>query len=117
MRGIADRRSNPAQQNLPRIFHPSDTIHNIRRLIWLYLWLLIFECVFRTWVLPQFSAPLLLIRDPVVLVIYFLALRPRIFPRNIYVISLAIIAILSWATGILVLLPYFPIQTIILVTG
>ena len=117
MKGIADRRSNPAQQNLPRIFHPSDTIHNIRRLIWLYLWLLVFEGVFRKWVLPQFSAPLLLIRDPVVLLIYLLALRARIFPCNIYVISLAIIAVLSWATGIIVLLPYFPIQSIILVTG
>ena len=67
--------------------------------------------------LPQFSAPLLLVRDPVVLLIYLLALRARVFPHNIYVISLAIIACSSWATGIIVLLPYFPIQTIILVTG
>ena len=101
MKGIADRRSNPAQQNLPRIFHPSDTIDNVRRLIWLYLWLLVFEGVFRKRVLPQFSAPLLLIRDPVVLLIYLLALRAPIFPSNIYVVSLTIIAVLSWATGIL----------------
>jgi hypothetical protein len=112
MKGIADRQSNPAEQNPPRIFHQSDTIHNVRRLIWLYLWLLVFEGVFRKWVLPQFSAPLLLIRDPVVLLIYLSALRARIFPVNIYVISLAIIAVLSWATGIIVLLPYFPIRAL-----
>ena len=117
MKAVAIRRSKPTPQNLPRIFDPSETILHIRRLIWLYLWLLIFEGALRKWVLPQFSAPLLLIRDPVVLWIYLLALRARVFPYNSYVISLAIIAILSWATGIIVLLPYFPIQTVILVTG
>jgi hypothetical protein len=95
MKSMADRQNNYAQQNRPRIFHPSDTIHNVRFLIWLYLWLLVFEGVFRKWVLPQFSAPLLLIRDPVVLLIYLAALRARIFPSNIYVISLAIIAVLG----------------------
>ncbi|MEO8440388.1 MAG: hypothetical protein ABI540_09220 [Spartobacteria bacterium] len=117
MNAIADRRSAPAQENLPRIFDRSQTIRQVRRLIWLYLWLLIFEGAFRKWILPEFSSPLLLIRDPVVLLIYLLALRARLFPQNIYVISLAIIAILSWANGIIVLLPYFPIRTIILVTG
>src|SRR5205823_9354474 len=34
-----------------------------------------------------------------------------------FVVSLGIIAILSWATGILVLLPYLPIKTLLLVTG
>jgi hypothetical protein len=117
MKSIAGRQSNPAQRDLPRIFDPSETIQNIRRLIWLYFWLLIFEGAFRKWILPQFSAPLLLVRDPVVLLIYLLAQRARVFPYNVYVISLAIIAVSSWATGIIVLLPYFPIQTIVLVTG
>lgn len=117
MNAIADRRIRPAQKNLPKIFDRSKTIHHIRQLIWLYLWLLIFEGAFRKWIVPQLSAPLLLIRDPVVLLIYLLALRARIFPHNFYVISLEIIAVLSWATGIIVLLPYFPIKTIIFVTG
>ena len=102
---------------LPGIFDRSRTIRNIRRLIWLYLWLLIFEGSFRKWILPQYSAPLLLVRDPVVLAIYFLALRARIFPQNIFVITIEILAVLSWATGIIVLLPYLPIKTIVLVTG
>lgn len=117
MNAIADRRIHSAQENLPKIFDSSKTIRHLRQLIWLYLWLLIFEGVFRKWIVPQLSAPLLLIRDPVVLLIYLLALRARLFPQNIYVISLEIIALLSWATGVIVLLPYFPIQTIVLVTG
>lgn len=117
MNAIAARRSHPAQENLPGIFDSSKTIRHIRQLILLYIWLLIFEGVFRKWIVPQFSAPLLLIRDPVVVLIYLLALRAHLFPHNIFVISLEIIALLSWATGIIVLLPYFPIQSIIFVTG
>jgi len=107
----------PEANNLPKIFDRSQTIRNIRRLIWLYLWLLIFEGSFRKWILPQYSAPLLLIRDPVVLAIYVLALRARLFPQNFFVVSIEILAILSWATGIIVLLPYLGIKTIVLVTG
>lgn len=40
---------------------------NIRRLLWLYLWLLIFEGALRKWVLPGLSNPLLLVREPVAL--------------------------------------------------
>ncbi|MDQ3198746.1 MAG: hypothetical protein M3Q46_06095 [Verrucomicrobiota bacterium] len=114
---MAERRVPSANENLPRIFDSSQAIRNIRRLIWLYLWLLIFEGAFRKWIVPQLSAPLLLIRDPVVILIYLLALRAKVFPHNIYVICLEVLAILSWATGIIVLLPYFPIQSIVLVTG
>ncbi len=117
MNAIADRRSDSALKDLPKIFDPSRTIHHIRQLIFLYLLLLIFEGAFRKWIVPQLSAPLLLIRDPVVILIYLLAFRAKIFPHNIWVITLEIIAVLSWATGIIVLLPYFPISTIILVTG
>jgi hypothetical protein len=107
----------PSAENQPKIFDRSGTIRNVRRLIWLYLWLLVFEGTFRKWILPQFSTPLLLIRDPVVLAIYFLALRARLFPQNLFVITIEILALLSWATGIIVLLPYLSIKTIVLVTG
>lgn len=107
----------PQAEKQPKIFDRSGTIRNIRRLIWFYLWLLVFEGTFRKWIVPQLSTPLLLIRDPVVLAIYFLALRARLFPQNVFVITLEILALLSWATGIIVLLPYLSIKTIILVTG
>ncbi len=117
MKAIADRQISPAHENLPKVFDATKTVRNIRRLIWLYLLLLIFEGAFRKWIVPQLSAPLLLIRDPVVIAIYLLAMRARLFPQNIYVVLLGIIALLSWATGIIVLLPLYSLRTSILVTG
>jgi hypothetical protein len=57
-------------------------LRTLRRLIWLYFWLLIFEGALRKWVVPSLSAPLLVVRDPVVLLIYLQALRCRRFPMN-----------------------------------
>lgn len=54
----------------------------LKRLVWLYFWLLIFEGALRKWVFPQYSAQLLIIRDPVVLWIYFLAFQANLIPRD-----------------------------------
>jgi hypothetical protein len=107
----------PVSVPRPALVDHSKTVRNIGRLIWLYIILLMFEGALRKWVAPRYSAPLLVVRDPVVVLIYLLALRARLFPFNSFVVSLGVIAILSWATGILVLLPYLPVQTIVLVTG
>lgn len=53
-----------------------------RRLIALYCILWLTEGAIRKWVLPQFSMELLLIRDPLVLVIYYYAAKARVFPFN-----------------------------------
>jgi hypothetical protein len=90
---------------------------SVRRLIWLYFFLLIFEGTFRKWILPQFSDVLLVVRDPVVLAIYFFALKARVFPRNNYILALGIISVLSWLVSLVVLEPYLPIKPLILVTG
>jgi hypothetical protein len=52
----------------------------LRRLIWLYFALLIAEGALRKWAVPSLSAPLLIIRDPLVLLIYIQAARCRRFP-------------------------------------
>ena len=57
-------------------------LQTLRSLIWLYFWLLIFEGALRKWVAPALSAPLLVIRDPLVLLIYVQALRYRKFPMD-----------------------------------
>lgn len=93
------------------------TIRNIRRLIWLYFWLLLLEGALRKWVAPQLSNPLLIIRDPVVLLIYFLAIRARIFPWNAWVVALAIIGALSFAITFIPLWSYVPLGRIFLVNG
>src|SRR3984893_17277631 len=51
----------------------------LRRLIWLYFWVLIFEGALRKWIVPSLSHPLLIIRDPLVLLIYLQAGRWRRF--------------------------------------
>src|SRR5947208_12846968 len=103
-------------QSLPGVDY-SSTLRDIRRLIHLYLFLLIIEGALRKWIAPQFSNPLLLVRDPVVLAIYFLAWHARVFPRNGFILSLAIICILSWIVSIFVLDPYVPMSRILLVTA
>lgn len=95
----------------------SDSLRHIRRLIYFYVVLLLVEGALRKWIVPQFSNPLLLVRDPVVLAIYFLAWRAHIFPRNGFILWLAIIGILSWIVSIFVLDPYVPMSRILLVTA
>jgi hypothetical protein len=67
----------------------------VRQLIWIYFWLLLIEGALRKWVVPALSNPLLLIRDPVLVAIYYYTLRAHVFPKNFWVNSLWIIGALS----------------------
>lgn len=93
------------------------TLQNIRRLIWLYFWLLIIEGALRKWVVPALSNPLLIVRDPVVLLIYILAIRAHVFPRNGWMTALWFIGLLSLAVSFIPLWPYLPPSKIALVSG
>lgn len=97
---------------------PEDKAVNwMRQLIWAYFWLLLLEGALRKWVVPQLSNPILIIRDPVVLAIYFLAIRTRVFPRNAWTIVLGIIAVLTVICTFVQLLPYISPKSIALVAG
>src|SRR4051812_6125974 len=89
----------------------------LKRAIWVYFFLLIFEGVFRKWLLPQYSDVLLVIRDPVAIVIYVLAIKARLFPRNAWVLSLGVIGLLCTLVSLLVLEPYLGLKPLIFVTG
>lgn len=93
------------------------TLRNVRWLIYLYLFLLLTEGALRKWIVPQLSNPLLIIRDPVVILIYIMAVIGGVFPRNAFVTWLWIISIPSLIAGILVLEPYFAPTTVALVTA
>ncbi len=54
---------------------PAAPYRQVVRLIWLYLWLLIFEGALRKWFLPGFASYILVIRDPVALAIIIVAWR------------------------------------------
>ena len=67
----------------------------LKRLLWLYFALLIIEGALRKWVLPQYSGPLLIVRDPVVLLIYFRAHRDGLFRRSPFLSALSVLAVAS----------------------
>lgn len=46
-----------------------------RKLLWLYLWLLIFEGALRKWILPGLQQPLLLVRDPIAIYLVCVGLQ------------------------------------------
>lgn len=79
----------------------ADPFRAIRAMIWLYFWLLLLEGVFRKWVFPGFSDVFFLIRDPVVLAVYLLAWLAGVFPRNLAMVWITIIAILSLGFAVL----------------
>ena len=63
---------------------------SIKSLIWLYLALLIFEGSLRKWVFPGLSDMLLIVRDPVVILIYLMALAQGRMPSNGWIIATAV---------------------------
>jgi hypothetical protein len=54
----------------------------LKKLFWLYFLLLIFEGALRKWVVPGLSAPLLLVRDPVAILIIIEAYRTNKWPAR-----------------------------------
>ena len=68
----------------------------IRRLIGLYILLWLIEGGLRRWLLPGLASPLLLIRDPLVIAIYCLAVSNNLFPLNGFIIGGIILALLSF---------------------
>ena len=54
----------------------------IKKLIWAYFLLLLFEGALRKWFLPGLSQGLLIIRDPLVIWIYYLCYSIGVFPLN-----------------------------------
>ena len=62
-------RQNPAR--------PRNKMPFLKKLFWAYFLLLIFEGALRKWIVPQLSAPLLLVRDPIGLLILLEALRTQ----------------------------------------
>ena len=78
----------------------STTVKNIQYLLWLYFWLLIFEGALRKWIVPQLATPLLIIRDPIVIGAYFLAIKEGIFPQNIFIKTIIYVAFTCFLGGL-----------------
>jgi hypothetical protein len=70
-------------------------------LIWSYFWLLIVEGALRKWIMPGLANPLLVVRDPVVILIYAIALQKGVFPWNKLVIATIALALASALASVL----------------
>lgn len=68
----------------------------IKKLIWTYFLLLIFEGALRKWVLPGLANPLLIIRDPFALLTAYMAYRHRLLRQDVYVILLSVLTLASF---------------------
>jgi hypothetical protein len=82
---------------------PSDdvTAKWLKRAVWGYFLLLIFEGALRKWVLPSLATPLLIVRDPIALWLVIVAWRRGLIASNAYLTGMVAIAIISVFTAVL----------------
>lgn len=71
-------------------------INLIKKLVWLYFFLLIFEGALRKWVLPGLAAPLLIIRDPVALLAILTAYKYKLLKFNFYLNAMVVLTLISF---------------------
>ncbi|WP_205711181.1 hypothetical protein [Hymenobacter sp. HDW8] len=73
----------------------------LKRGIWLYFILIIFEGALRKWVLPELATPLLIIRDPVALWLVAKAWQRGLLPPHPYLIGIVLIGVVGIFTAML----------------
>jgi hypothetical protein len=79
------------------------TIGNVRKLIWAYYLLWIFEGVLRKWIFPSLASPLVFVRDGVLILLYIQALRAHVFPRNGFMLAAGFLAMIATIAGCIVI--------------
>jgi hypothetical protein len=72
------------------------SLRPLRFLLWFYIGLLLGEGALRKWFLPHLSGPLLVVRDPILIAMYAMALAQGIFPMNLFVRATILLAGLSF---------------------
>ena len=73
----------------------------LRRLLWLFLALWVTEGALRKWILPGLANPLLVVRDPVLLLIYLLAYLRGVFPKNLLILWIVGMGVIALVVSIL----------------
>jgi hypothetical protein len=81
-------------------FTPKDPNLLLKRGIWVFFILWVFEGALRKWVLPQLSMPLLVIRDPVALWLLFQAFKRGLLKSNVYLNGMVIMGVVSLMAAI-----------------
>lgn len=80
----------------------TQTIKLLKRGIYAYLILLIFEGALRKWVLPELSAPLLVIRDPLAIWLIYISWKKNLIPYSGYLAAMLVLAVIGVATTLVV---------------
>jgi hypothetical protein len=78
----------------------TDQISLLKRGIWIYFLLWIFEGTLRRWFLPGLATPLLIVRDPVALWLLWKCWEQRLLPINAYIFLFQIIGIIAIYTAV-----------------
>ncbi|MCB4809213.1 hypothetical protein LG651_13220 [Tamlana sp. 62-3] len=72
----------------------------LKKGIWLYFFLLIFEGALRKWVLPGLATPLLVVRDPVSLWLIYKCWKQNLLPFKVPVVLMTLLAALGIVTAL-----------------
>lgn len=75
-----------------------DQLRWIKRAIWLYFFLLVFEGALRKWIFPGLASPLLIVRDPVALLVLVMSFSRGLFKINSYIAAMWIVALIAFGT-------------------
>lgn len=73
----------------------------LKRGIWAYFFLLIFEGALRKWVLPGLATPLLVVRDPLAVWILYSVWQKGRLPKSPYLTGMFVLGLLSIVTAML----------------
>src|ERR1700736_5890600 len=96
------RNAGRVSESEPAAEQTDSLLGTLRLLVWLYFWLLLWEGALRKWFFPSLSTPLLIVRDPVVLLIYAIALAKGVFPFNRFILLIAALGIASFGASLIV---------------
>lgn len=83
-----------------RMSSKEKTLAQIKKGIWLYFWLLLFEGALRKWFLTPLSTPLLIVRDPVAIWLLFRAHSAGVFKVSSIVMITWVVTIVSSITAL-----------------
>ncbi|WP_316786288.1 hypothetical protein [Pedobacter frigiditerrae] len=78
-----------------------EKLNNIKKAVWLYFLLLVFEGALRKWFLPGLATPLLVARDPVALYVIFMVWQTGNMPKSNYLTGMVVITVIAVFTGML----------------
>lgn len=95
----------PNNKNISGNLHSpiADKYSFIKKLIWVYFVLLLTEGAFRKWFLPNLSQAFLIIRDPILIWIYFLAFQENILiNQNKYINFLWKLTLIACFTSLII---------------